>query len=197
MEHVNPPQSKVKEIEVVSGLKVVQTEYAVKVPVFVEYELKQPVFVAEEIKIPSGWDKVINALALEICEKVLGHLKPMVVEKVDEAIKGRIDTIKHPKIVEELNVIKKDVYIDNPIFNDVKIDRPTFVDKEIVNPVLKNVEVVNAVILDKAVINSVIEDKVVTNAIIKDVDVERAIIREKVVDVIHPRYLDLQGNPTN
>ena len=195
MQQHNPPQDKVKEIQIVAGLKVVETEYRVKVPVFDEVHIDKPIFKDKEIEIPVGWDKVINELTLKIADSVMSNLELVIGARLDRAIDQRIKEITYPKLVEELKVSYKDVAVDRPVFTDVSVDRPIFKDYEIKNPVVKDVEVINAVIADKTVINAVIVDKQMTNAIIKDVEIERAIIREKVIDVIHPRYLKLNGDP--
>lgn len=195
MQASNGSQSGVSVTEIVGGLKVITSEVQVKVPVFVDYEVKQPVFVAEQVQVPTGWDRVTNAIALEITDKVWANLEKRLQTSLDAAIKDRIDTIKVPKIVEEVKLIIKEVVVEKPIFTEVQVEKPVFKDKTIINPVLKDVEVVNALIIDKPVVNAIVEDVKINNAIIKDVDVERAVIREKIVDVIHPRYLDLKGNP--
>lgn len=194
MEHINGAKEKVKELEVMAGLKLVQTEYRVQVPVFEPVVVKQPKFVEEVIKIPTGYDTVINALALELSDKVMNKMISMVTEKLEKVIDERIKEVKSPKIVEELVVKYKEVEVEKPVYKNVDVDLPKFVDREVINPVLVNKDVTNAVIIDKPVVNAIVEDVKVTNAIIKDVEVERAIIREKIVDVIHPRYLDLKGN---
>lgn len=195
MEQVNPKRDRTEVTDIVAGLKLVTSEYKVKVPVFEDEVVKRPVFVAEEIKVPTGWDRVTNALALEICQTILKNLEPAIISKIDEAIKGRIDTIKVPKIVEELKVVEKEVAVERPVFTDVEVERPVFKNVEVINPVRKDVEVVNALIIDKPVINAVVEDIRVTNAIIKDVEVERAVVREKVVEVLHKNCLCEHGRP--
>ena len=100
----------------------------------------------------------------------------------------------YPKLIEEVNITTKEITVEKPIYVDVEVKVPVFQEYVIANPVLKNVEVINAVIADKTVINAVITDMQITNAIIKDIEVERAIIREKVIDVIHPIYLKINGD---
>lgn len=185
----------VQVTEIIGGIKLVTSEVEVKVPVFKDYEVKQPVFVPEQVNVPMGWDRVTNAIALELSEKITAKILELVQARLDLAIKDRLDTVRVPKVVEELNVTYKDVAVDRPVFTDVTVDRPIFKDKTIINPVTKDVEVVNALIIDRPVINAVIEDIRVTNAIIKDVEVERAVIREKVIEVVHKNCLDSKGNP--
>lgn len=191
----NGSSTGVQVTEIIGGIKLVTSEVEVKVPVFVDYEVKQPVFVAEQVNVPTGWDRVTNAIALELAEKVTNKVLELVQARLDLAIKDRIDTVRVPKVVEELNVTYKDIAVDRPVFTDVTVDRPVFKDKVIINPVTKDVEVVNALIIDKPVINAVIDDIRVTNAIIKDVEVERAVIREKVVEVFHKNCICQHGNP--
>lgn len=181
--------------EILGGIKLVTSELEVKVPKFVDYEVKQPIFVAEQVNVPTGWDRVTNAIALELSEKITDKVLELVQARLDLAIKDRLDTVRVPKVVEELKVTYKDIAVDRPIFTDITVDRPVFKDKVIINPVTKDVEVINALIIDKPVINAVIDDIRVTNAIIKDVEVERAVIREKIVEVVHKNCLDAKGNP--
>jgi len=195
MQQTNPPPSEVKESIVVGSIRLQEIPFKVKSPVFEDVVVKVPKFVEEQVIIPVGFDKIVSTLALDITKAVLANVEKMIIDKLDKAIDERVKEIKTPKFVEELVITHKDVNIDRPVYKDVEIDRPLFVDKEVVNPILKNVEIINAVIVDQTVINAVIVDQTMTNAIIKDVEVERAVIREKVVDVIHPRYLDLKGNP--
>ena len=194
MQATNGNKPGVKVTEIIGGLKVVTSDVEVQVPVFVPYEVKQPVFIAEEVKVPTGWDKLSDAMAADIYEKVLARLLSGLDGQLEKAIKGRLDTIKVPKLVEELVVTYKDVAVERPIFTDVAVDRPVFKDVEVINPVRRDVEVVNALVIDKPVINCIIEDVRVKNAIIKDVEVERAVIREKVVEVVHKTCLDAKGN---
>jgi len=193
MEQSNGNQPIAQETQVVGSIKVISTDYKVQRPVFTDVKVDRPVFVDKVIEIPSGWDKVINELALEISNKIMDKVDLIIGARLDRAIDHRVKEIKSPKIIEQVTIVNRDVEVERPIFKDVEVSRPTFVDKEVINPVLKDVSVTNAKIEDMTVINAVIVDQKVTNAIIKDVDVEKAIIRERVIDVIHPRYLDLQG----
>jgi hypothetical protein len=196
MEQSNPQKSNGQKVtEVVGGIRLVTQDYVVKVPVFEDEVVKRPVFQAEEIKVPTGWDRVTNALALEICQNILKQLEPAIISKIDAAIKGRIDTIKVPKIVEEVKVVYKDVPVERAVITDVPVERAIFKDKTIINPVTKDVEVVNALIIDKPVINAVVQDVKVNNAVITDVDVERAVIREKIVEVTHKQCHCEHGKP--
>lgn len=181
MEQSNPQKSNGQKVtEVVGGIRLVTQDYVVKVPVFEEEVVKQPIFVAEEIKVPTGWDRVTNAIALELSEKITAKVLELVDAKLAIAIKDRIDTIKVPKIIEEVKIVYKDVPVERAVITDVPVERAVFKDKIIINPVTKDVEIINALIIDKPVVNAIIEDVHVKNAVIKDIEVERAIIRDRV-----------------
>ena len=196
MNQTNPQEGKVKEVEVVSGFKLIQTEYKVKTPVFEEVTIQRPIFVDHEVKIPVGYDKVVNELALEISKAVLAIVQTSMDKQV-KLLEDKISSLRNIKTEEEVILKTKEVIVEKPVYKDVEIEvsRPVYVDKEVINPILKNVDVENAIIIDKAVTNAVITDIRVTNAIIKDVEVERAVIREKVIEVIHKNCLDSAGNP--
>lgn len=195
MQQVNSGASGVNVTEIVGGFKVIQTDVSVKRPVFEDVIVKVPVFRDEIIKVPVGFETIVNQLALDIAGALAKQVETIVKDKLDKAIDERISTIRSPKIVEELVIKNKEIEIERPIYRDVDVERPIFRDKEIINPVLVDKEVTNAIIIDKTVVNAIVKDVPMNNAIIKDVEVERAIIREKVIDVIHPRYLKLDGTP--
>jgi hypothetical protein len=195
MEQTNPSKPATKIKEIVAGINLVECDYRVKVPVFEDEVVKRAVFVDEQVKVPVGFDKIVNALALDISEKIIQNVIAKLDERLEKAIESRLTEIKYPKLVEELKVTQVPVNVDKPVYVDVEVKRPVFVDHEVINPVKKDVEVVNAIIIDKPVMNCIVEDIRVTNAIIKDVEVERAVIREKVVEVIHKQCLDAKGNP--
>ena len=195
MEQTNPTKKPTTIHEVMGSVKIVESEFAVKVPIFEDEVVKRAVFVDEQIKVPVGFDKVINLLAIELSDQILAKLMAKLDEKLASAIDTRLTEIKYPKLIEELKVTEIPVTVDKPVYKDVEISRPVYIDKEIINPVTKDVEVVNAVIIDKPVLNCIVEDIRVTNAIIKDVEVERAVVREKIVEVIHKTCLDAHGKP--
>lgn|SRR3990167_10392219 len=194
MEQNSPSKKTTTITEITSGLKVVESEYTVKVPVFEDIiiqrpifqdiEIKSPKFIDEQIKIPSGFDEVINSLALSISEKVFSKIEAILNERLSKAIDERLTEIKYPKLIEELKITEI----------PVTIERFNYVDKEIINPVLKNVTVENAVITDKPVLNAIITDVRVNNCIIKEVEVINAVIREKVIEVVHKSCYDDKGN---
>jgi hypothetical protein len=195
MEQSNPVKKPTKVTEIIAGINLIECPYEVKVPVFTEVSVEKPVFKDKQIDVPSGFDKVVNLLALDLAEKVVKHVIAKLDERLESAISTRLTSVTYPKMIEELMVTKKDVQVDNLVYKDVVVERPIFVDKEVINPVKKDVEVVNAVIIDKPVINAVIEDVRVTNAIVKDIEVERAVIREKTIDVIHKNCFSADGKP--
>jgi len=195
MNQVNPPPSEVKETVVIGSIRLQEIPFKVKSPVFEDIVISRPTFVDKPIEVPVGFDEIANELTERIAKKILDKIELTIGARLDKAIDERISSIKSPKIIEEVHVTYKDIELERPTFVDIEISRPTYVDREVINPILKDVSVVNAKIEDVTVINAVITDQKITNAIIKDVEVERAVIREKVVDVIHPRYLNLKGEP--
>ena len=112
MEQRNQQENRVVEREIIAGIKLVETQVKVNVPVFEDYIVKKPVFVDEPIKIPTGYDTVINALALEISDKIMVNVLKQLDEKLSKAIDSRISEIKSPKIVEELVIKYKDVELE-------------------------------------------------------------------------------------
>lgn len=194
MNQINPTPDPVTERVVVGSIKIVEAPFRVKVPVFEDEVVKRPIFEDHVVKIPIGFDEVVNQLALDISKTAIALIEASTAKQI-KMLESKIAELRNIKTEEQVIVKTKDVEVERPIYKDVSIERPVFKDKEVLNPVLKDVEVTNAIVIDKAVTNAVIKDLALTNAIIKDVEVERAIIREKVIDVIHPRYLDLKGNP--
>ena len=195
MNQTNPEKKPVKITEIVAGIDLVKIPYEVKVPIFTEVTVEKPIFKEKQVEIPTGFDKVVNLLALDLAEKVVQHVIVKLDERLDKAIDSRLKEVVYPKLVEQLKVTEIPVSVDRAVFKDVEVQRPVFVDKEVINPVRKDVEVVNAVIIDKPVINAVIEDIRVINAIVKDIEVERAVIREKTIDVIHKNCFSADGKP--
>jgi len=196
MQQTNPQEGKVKEIEVVSGIKVIQTEYKVKSAVFEDEIIKRAVFQDEIVKIPVGYDKVVNELALEISKSVLAIVEVSMAKQL-RVLEDKIASLSNINTKEEVIIKTREVEVEKPIYKDVEVQvtRPVYIDKEVINPVLKDTEIVNSIVIDKAVTNCVVTDIRVTNAIIRDVEVERAVIREKVIEVIHKNCFDEKGNP--
>lgn len=188
----NNIHDRTKETEVVSGLKIITSEYKVKVPVFENFNVKVPIFIEEKIKVPVGGEKLIEEIASSISKSIMLKVDNYI-NDINKKIDEKFKELKSTRIVEEIIITHKDVEIEKPVFKEIQITKPVYIDKEVINPVLKNVSVINAIITDKPVINAVITDVKINNAIIKDIEVEKAVIREKIVDVIHPRYLNLNG----
>ena len=195
MNQSNPPPSEVKETLVVGSIRLQEVPFKVKSPIFEDVVIQRPIFVDKQIEVPVGVDNLVDSLVEIVSKRLLEKIELIIGARLDKAIDERISSIKSPKIIEEVTITYKDVTLDRPIFKDVEVSRPSFKDIEVLNPIIKDVQVLNAKIEDVTVINAVITDQKITNAIIKDVAVERAVIREKVVDVVHPRYLNLKGDP--
>ncbi len=185
----------VTNTQIIAGIKVIETEYEVKVPKFHDITINRPIFVDQEIKVPVGFDKVIQTLAEDIADKITLKVLDKVNEKLAQAIDARISEIKYPKLIEEIKITEIPITVEKPVYKDVEVSRPIYTDKTVLNAVMKDVEVTNAVVVDKLVLNCIIQDINVTNAIIKDVEIERPVIKERVVEVIHKHCFDPKGNP--
>jgi hypothetical protein len=196
MQQLNPQEGKTKEIQIVAGLKVIETEYRVRSPIFEEIVVKVPKFIEEPIKLPTGFDTIADVIAEDIAEKVLQRVSSLIDSKLSLAIDERVKEIKVPKITEEVIMRYKDVEVERPIYRDreIVLDKVTLVDRQIINPILKDQEIINPIIIDKMVLNSIVTDINVTNAIVRDVEVERAVVREKVIEVVHKNCFDEKGN---
>lgn len=181
------------ETEVVAGLRVVESEVRIDRPIFVDMEVKIPKFVEEQVKIPTGWDKVINEIALEISKGIYKNIEGMLNKQIAELIENRIKEIEVPRITYKDEVVVKNVEVKNAVVSDVHVTNAVITDIPVKNAVVENVNIKNAIITDVPVTNAVVSNVPVTNAIIKDIEVQNAILKHKTVDVIHPRYIDLQG----
>lgn len=179
----------VKEREVVAGIKVIESEYRVQRPVFEDVKIERPVFTNKQVEVPSGFEKVIVQIADEICDKVIESVN----QKLSKAIDLRIKEIELPKIVYREEV--KTVSVEKPVYKEVVIDRVTYKDKEVINPVLIDVPVNNAIVKDVEVTNAVLKDRVVINPIFTDVEIDKPKYVTKEITVIHPKYIDMKGNP--
>lgn len=197
MEHINPEQEK-KEIQhVVGSIKLLEQDFEVKRPVFTDVEVERPKFVDREVDVPVGFDKLADKIGTMIADTALMHIVSSLEEKLDKAIKDRLDTIKSPKIVEELNIIKKDVNVEVPKFIDKEVINAIVKDKQVINAVVKNVDVNNAVIKDVEVTNAKMKNKIVVNPVFKDISIDRPVYVDKEITVIHPKYIDLKGREVN
>lgn len=194
MHQEQPVINETKETLVIGSIRLMETPYKVRVPVFEDITIERPTFVEKKVEIPVGFSEVINQLALELSKAVLDITMQGMKKQVD-MLEKKVAELSNVKTEEKLVITEKPVEIEKPVYKDklIEVDKVVYVNKEVINPVLKDTEVVNAIIIDKAVTNAVVTDVRVTNAIIKDVEVERAIIREKVIEVIHKTCLNEQG----
>ena len=188
---VDENNSNTSRREVVGSVTILETKYEVKVPDFKDVEVDRPVYVEKEIEIPVGMEAALTKIADQISEKVLTRVTEYMQQRLDSAIEDRIKTIEHPRIV------YKDVDVDRPVFKDVEVDRPLFKDREIINPVLKDVEVTNAVIKDVEVERAVFKERVVIQPVFEEVIISKPVYKDKEITVIHPKYIDMKGNPEN
>src|SRR3990167_8711003 len=124
MEQINPQKKSTTITEIVSGIKVVESEFEVQVPLFVEVKIDKPVFVEKQVEVPVGYDKVINASALELSEKIISFVMAKLDDKLSKAIDSRLTEITYPKLVEKLQVTEIPVTIEKPIYKDVEVSRP-------------------------------------------------------------------------
>lgn len=189
MDHKKPEQQ-AREYKVVSGIRVVEEDVEVKRPVFTDVQVDRPQFVDKEVEIPKlDLEKAAQSIADRAMEYILSSLDT----KLDQAIKGRLDTIKFPKIIEELSIVTKEVTVDKPVYKDVDVQRAVIKDVEVTNAVVKDVPVTNAIITDVPVVNAVVENHTVINPIFKDILIDRPVYVDKEIVVISPKYIDLQG----
>lgn len=195
MNQTQPIINETKETLVIGSIRLMETPFKVKVPVFEDVKVERPIFTERKIEVPTGWSEVINQLALELSKAVL-DITLQGMNKQIAMLEAKVASLSNVKTEEKLILKEKLVEVEKPVYKDklIEVDKVVLKDVVVINPVLKNEEVINAVIIDKAVTNAVVTDVRVTNAIIKDVEVERAIIREKVVEVIHKTCLDEKGN---
>ena len=196
MQQTNPTNGSVTENIVVGSIKVIETAYKVRQPVFEDEIVKRPIFEDYVVKVPVGYDAVVNELALEISKGVMAIVE-LGISKQLKMLEEKIASLSNINTKEEVIIKTREVEVEKPVYKDVEVQvtRPVYVDKEVINPVLKDTEIVNSIVIDKAVTNCVVTDIRVTNAIIRDVEVERAVIREKVIEVIHKNCFDEKGNP--
>jgi len=179
--------------EIVAGIKVVESTYRVDKPQFVDVIVERPIFKEKQIDIPIGMDKMVIAIADDITDKVLKLLDA----KLSSAIDARIKEIEVPKIIqrEEFNIITKDVHVNNAVITDVPVANAVLQDHIVKNPIIEDISVTNAIITDQSVMNVVLKDRIVINPIFEDVVIQRPKFVDKEIVVIHPKYIDMKGNP--
>ena len=175
--------------EVVAGIKVIESVYRVDKPIFQDVKVDRAIFVDKQVDVPVGMEKVIIAITNEIVTKVL--------EKIDAALIARLKQIEVPKIIykEEVNIITKDVQVNNAIITDVLVNNAVLQDYVIKNVILEDVAVLNPVLVDTIVVNAILKERIIINPIFEDVVIQRPKFVEKEIVVIHPKYIDMKGNP--
>ena len=178
---------------VISGIKVIETEYKVQRPVFEDVKVDRISYVNKQVEVPAGLEKVIIQLAEELASKTLEKCLAIIDAKLEKAIDKRISEIELPKIVYREEY--KDIKIDRPFYSDVEVIRPKFVDKEVINPILVDKQVANAVIEDVEVTNAILKDRVIINPVFEDVVIQKPKFVDKEVTAIHIKYVDMKGNP--
>src|SRR3990167_8571212 len=155
MEQTNPPKKSIVIHEVVGSVRIVESEMAVKVPVFEDIKVERPIYVDTPIQIPTGFDEIANELTERISVKILDKIMTVIGARLDKAIDERISSIKSPKIVEEVKITYKDIEIERPKFIDTEVSRPTYVEKEVITCVIKEVPVTHCKIEEVTVINAI------------------------------------------
>jgi|GEM_PF-7049345 len=192
MQTQNIAPAKTKEINVVAGLKVIETEYKVKNVIFEDEIVKRPVFVEEAIKVPVGLDNTLDTISSLLYEKIMQKILTSLEEKLDKAVTNRIKEIEVPTIVYKTE--EKVVEVEKVNFRDVEVERPIFKDKEIINPVVKDVEVQNAILKNVEVDKPVFKDRIVINPVFEEIVIQKPKFVTKEITVIHPKYIDMKGN---
>jgi hypothetical protein len=189
MDHQKPEQQ-ASEYKVVSGIRVVEETVEIQKPVFRDVDVERPNYVDKEVEIPK---LDLEKVAQSIADLAMSHILSKLEAKLDQAIKGRLDTIEVPKIVEKVNIVDRDVVVERPVFRDVEVTNAVVKDVTVNNAVVKDVPVTNAVIKDMEVTNAILQDKVVINPVFKDIEIDRPFYKDKEIVCIHPKYIDLQG----
>jgi len=193
---------KVREREVIAGVKGIETEYRVKKPILEDVTIMRPKFVEKIVEVPVGMEKVIDGIAIDIYERLVKHIGDSMdaklekimdkrIAELNDAINKRITEVKVPKTV----YIEKEVVIAKPVFKEVLIEKPVYKDREVVNPILVNKKVINPVFEDVTVDRPVFKEHVVPKPVFEDVIIQKPVYREKEVTVISLKYVDLKGIP--
>lgn len=188
-------KSKTTKKTVVAGLEVIEAEYRVDKPVYKDKEVDVPVYKEVPVEVPVGLDKALIKMAERISNEVLARVTEYLNQKLDKAIDERISKITVPQIVYKKE--EKIVEVEKVSYKEVEVKKPKFVDKEVINPVLKDKEVINAKIKDVEVLNAILQDRVVIQPKFEEVVIKRPKYIDKDIVVIHPKYIDMKGNPEN
>jgi len=196
METGNQPAG-TREREIIAGLKVIESEVRVQRPVFQDVEIMKPVFIERPVEIPVGLEKFIVELADSLADQIVGKCLLMIDQKLEKAIEARIKEVEAPRITyrEEVNVVTKDVPVTNAVITDVPVKNAVLEDVIVKNPIIQDVPVLNAVLKDIEVEIPVYKDRIVINPKFEDVVIQKPKFVEKEIVVIHPKYIDMKGNP--
>lgn len=192
MEHMKP-ETQDKEYKIVSSIKVVEEEIEIKRPTFVDIVVERPIFHEKQVDIPVGLESLVEKLAISLAETAISHVVNSLEKKLDQAIDKRLTEVQVPKIIEQVNIVTRDVFVDKPIFKEVEVQRAVVKDVEVLNAVVKDVLVNNAIVNDIEVNNPVFKDVTVINPVFKDITIDRPVYVDKEIIAIHPKYIDLQG----
>ena len=189
-----PSETKVRKVterEIVAGFRVVELEYKVHRPVYEDIKVERPIYTEKQVEVPVGIEKTFEEIGERIAKNITDKLILEMDRRLSEAIDKRIKEIQVPIIIyrEEERIVEK------PLFKDVEVERPRFLDKEIINPILKDVEIVNALVKNVEIERAVFKDRVVINPVFQDVEIKKPVFVEKEIVVIHPKYIDMKGNP--
>src|SRR3990167_8157976 len=104
---------KTHETEIISGIKVIESEYRVERPVFEDVKIQRAVFEEKKINIPVGFEEVASEIAEVVAKKIVEKMTERFDQILDKVITNRVKEVEVPKIIhrEEVNVIKKDVEV--------------------------------------------------------------------------------------
>lgn len=186
-----------KEREVIAGIKIIESEYRVSKPIYEEKIVSVPKYVERQVEIPSGIEHMVIALAESIAVKTLDKCLSLLDEKLAKAIEERVKEIVVPKITykEELNIITKDVPVTNAVITDKQVINAIINDKDIINPILIDKKMINPIFKDVVIERPTYQDRIVINPKFEDIVIQKPKFVEKEIVVIHPKYIDMQGNP--
>lgn len=154
-------------------MKDLEIPYRVHKPVYEEFIVKVPKFIDTPIKMPTGYDAVINEIALEISTGLYNKIESMIKEKLDKALDSRFKEIEVPKVIYREEVVKHDIHVNNAIVKDVHVN----------NAVVTNVPINNPIPVDVPYNNAVVKDIEVINAVITQVPVTHCVIVDKIIEV--------------
>lgn len=198
MEISNPNNGNGKhEREVIAGIKIIESEYRIQKPIFEDVKVDRPVYVDKPIEIPTGIRDMVTELARVIAQEITGKLIDQIDSRLEAAIKDRVKEIEVPKITykEELNVITKDIHVINAVIEDRHVINAYITDKEVINPILIDKKIINPIFEDVEIERPIYKDRIVIAPKFEEVVVAKPRFVEKEIVVIHPKYIDMKGNP--